>query len=256
MGKPSAPVTDVSTLSSRVAKESLQHDNWIAEGGLFPSALPRGIRAVAISDSEYPPSLREIEYAPRILHVAGSLRLDGMSPIAIVGSRQPTAAGANAARELAAQLARRGHPIVSGLAAGIDTAAHEGALAAGGYTVAVVGTGIDQISPVSNADLRDCIASRGAVISQFPLGHPGSKTSFPARNALIAGISDVSVLIELNEQSGTRIEANLAIEQNKPVLLWEPILREVRWAHDFADDPLVSFASDAGDIIRAAHALA
>ena len=249
-------MTETRTLSSRVARASLLHDTWIAEDVLFPAALPAGVQAVTIEDSEYPSRLRDIEYPPRVLHVAGNLKLDGPPPIAIVGSRQPSAAGVCAARELAAQLARRGHPIVSGLAAGIDAAAHEGALSAGGYTVAVVGTGVDRISPATNAGLRDRIVSRGAVISQFTLGYTGSKTTCPARNALIAGLAAVSVLIELQERSGTRIEANLAIEQNKPVLLWEPILGEARWAREFARDPRVSFVSDANDIIHATHAFA
>ena len=256
MGELTASMAETLTLSSLVATASLQHDPWLAEDELFPAALPPGVQAVTIEDPEYPSRLRDIEFPPRVLHVAGCLKLDGPPPIAIVGSREPAAAGVCAARELSAQLARRGHPIVSGLAAGIDAAAHEGALDAGGYTVAVVGTGVDQISPASNAGLRDCIVSRGAVISQFALGYTGSKTTFPARNALIAGLAAASVLIELEERSGTRIEANLAIEQNKPVLLWEPILGEACWAHDFACDPLVSFVSDANDIIHAVHALA
>ena len=249
-------MTQPRKLSSRVVKASLRHDTWIAEGEMFPAALPAGVRAVAIKDPDYPSPLREIEFPPQVLHVAGSLKLDGPPPIAIVGSRNPSPAGASAARELAAQLARRGHPIVSGLAAGIDAAAHQGALDAGGYTVAVVGTGVDRVSPASNAALRECIASRGAVISQFALGHPASKTTFPARNALIAGLSAVSVLVEMKERSGTRIEANLAIEQGKPVLLWEPILGEARWAREFANHRNVSFASNADDVARAAHSLA
>lgn len=256
MGNPTAAIAEPQTLSSLVARASLEHDSWIAEGEFFPAALPSGVRAVNFDDPEYPSLLRDIEFPPRVLHVAGNLKLDGPLPIAIVGSRQPSAAGASAARELAAHLAGRGHPIVSGLAAGVDTAAHEGALAADGHTIAVVGTGIDQISPASNAGLRDCIASSGAVISQFPLGHTGSKTTFPARNALIAGLAAVSVLVELEERSGTRIEANISIEQNKPVLLWKPILGEARWAHEFALHPLVSFVSHANAIIHAVHALA
>ena len=244
-------MSDTRTLSSRVARASLDNDTWIAEDERSSVDLPEGVRAIAVSDSEYPSGLREIEFPPPVLHVAGNLKLDGLPPIAIVGSRQPSEAAIHAAHELAARLARRGHPIVSGLAAGIDTAAHEGSLVVGGYTVAVVGTGVDQIFPASNARLRDRIASSGAVISQFALGHAGSKTTFPARNALIAGLAAASVLIQLKEQSGTRIEANLTIEQEKPVLLWEPILGGFRWAQEFASHPLVSFASDADDIIRA-----
>lgn len=246
-------MTQTRTLSTRVAKASQRHDKWIAEEGLFPAALPAGIKAVTIDDPDYPSRLRDIEFPPRVLHIAGNLKLDGPPPVAIVGSRRPSPTGVGAARDLAAQLARLGHPIVSGLAAGIDAAAHEGALAAGGYTIAVIGTGVDQISPAKNADLRDCIVRHGAVVSQFALGHPGSKTTFPARNALIAGLAAVSVLIEMKERSGTRIEANLSIEQNKPVLLWEPVLGGAHWAHEFARNPLVSFASDAEDVVRAAH---
>ena len=256
MGNPAVLLTETATLSSLVATESLQQDMWIGEGELLPVAVPAGVRVVHIKSPDYPHRLRDIEFPPRVLHVAGDLRLNGPPPIAIVGTRKPSEIAIRAARDLAAQLAGRGHPIVSGLAAGVDTAAHEGALDVGGYTIAVVGTGIDQISPASNARLRDRIAGTGAVISQFPPGHTGSKTTFPARNALIAGLAAVSVLIELEELSGTRIEANLTIEQNKPVLLWEPILGEARWAHEFALHPLVSFISHPNDIIHAVHALA
>ncbi len=235
MREPTVPMMETQTLSSLVARASLEHDTWIAEDD--QATLPAGVRAVNFDDLEYPSSLRHIEFPPRVLHVAGDLKLDGVS----------------AARDLAAELAGRGHPIVSGLAAGVDAAAHEGTLTAGGHTIAVIGTGIDQVSPASNASLQDSIASSGAVVSQFSLGQIGSKTTFPARNALIAGLAVVSVLVELEERSGTRIEANLAIEQNKPVLLWEPILGEARWARDFALHPLVSFVAHADHIAGVAH---
>ena len=140
----------------------------------------------------------------------------------------------DAAREVAATLADTGTTIVSGLARGVDTAAHRGALDASGHTTAVIGTGIDVVFPPENQSLIEQIVRRGAVVSQFPPGLRPSKTSFPVRNAVIAGLSSASVVIEAEELSGTRIEMDYSLEFNRPVLLWAPVLGKRPWARRLA----------------------
>ena len=152
----------------------------------------------------------------------------------MVGSRDASEQAADAAREVAAALADAGTTIVSGLARGVDTAAHQGALDVDGRTTAVVGTGIDVVFPPENRHLIERIVRSGAVVSQFPPGLRPSKTSFPVRNAVIAGLSSASVVIEAEELSGTRIEMDYTLEFNRPVLLWAPVLGNRPWARSLA----------------------
>ena len=208
----------------------------------------------ATSDS-YPAELRAIAERPLLLYVRGNVPGSTMASLAIVGSREASRVGLATAYMTAARVASRGHTVVSGLAAGIDTAAHRGALSVDGVTVAVMGTGIDQIFPDENTDLADLIARKGAVVTQFAPGQGPSKTTFPARNALIAGLADASLLIELNEHSGTRIEAERTLEQGKPVWLWGPIMRTAAWARRFAEQPGVSFVDSIEQILEALRTL-
>lgn len=246
------------TLTETVTSASRAKDRWAGGRSEYP-AQPSTVdcRLVALGDADYPKALRAADAPPSHLYVIGPLNQPGDErAVAIVGSRAPSHEGVRAATSLAGDLAGRGHTIVSGLAAGIDAAAHQGALDANGRTIAVMGTGIDRTHPLSNTSLRNQIAKRGTIVSQFATGHPPSKTTFPARNVLIAGLSRVSVLIELSERSGTRIEATVALEQCKPVLLWAPLLAHLKWAQEFASHPLVEFASSADDIEIAVARLA
>lgn len=244
------------TLAARVTADSRAADRWAQP----PHEQGRPLidtDLVSISDPRYPRMLRLIEDPPPMLYVRGSLGhpSDGAA-LAIVGSRDATPEGIQAAGAVAEHLAARGHTIVSGLAAGIDAAAHQGALAANGRTIAVVGTGVDRIYPAANAGLRDRIAEHGAVISQFELGQPPSKTTFPARNVLIAGLSRASLLVELAERSGTRIEAIITQEQGKHVLLWEPLLGHLPWARRYATESLVHFVGSADSVAQALQTVA
>ncbi len=176
-----------------------------------------GCRILIQSDDEYPPLLREIHDPPIVLYIKGALADATRHSVAMVGSRQTTLYGRETARRLAADLARTGLTVVSGGARGIDTAAHEGALAAGGRTVAVLGTGIDVIYPVENTALFDRIAQTGAVITQFPFGRHGDKQSFPIRNRIVAGMTQATVVVEANLTSGALITANLAADYGRQV---------------------------------------
>ena len=168
-------------------------------------------------DDEFPDLLRQIPDPPLLLYVHGDANLLQLPALAIVGSRNPTAGGERNAFEFARHLATLGFTIVSGLAQGIDTAAHRGALAAGGNTIAFLGHGIDRVYPASNKALAHEIAARGALISEFPLGmHPG-KELFPQRNRLISGISLGTLVVEAAQRSGSLITARLAAEQGREV---------------------------------------
>ncbi len=175
-------------------------------------------RALTRDDAEYPAHLRGLPEAPDTLHVRGALAERDVLAIAVVGSRRATPYGLEVAETLAADLAARGATIVSGLARGIDTAAHRGALRVGGRTVAVLGSGVDVVYPPENARLADEIAARGALLSQFAPGTPPLPHHFPTRNAVIAGLSLAVVVVEAAERSGSLITARLAAELGREVL--------------------------------------
>ena len=165
----------------------------------------------------YPPLLAKLSDAPLGLLVHGDADVLSLPQLAIVGSRNPTQTGRDIARQFAGHLARSGLAITSGLAIGIDTAAHRGALDAHGRTIAVCGTGLDISYPRANAGLAEEIASSGALLSEFPLGTPASRSNFPRRNRIISGLSLGTLVVEAAVQSGSLITARLAAEQGREV---------------------------------------
>ena len=177
-----------------------------------------GLRIVSCDDTEYPKHLREIYDPPLVLYVRGSLTERDALAIAVVGSRRTSLYGQDMARKLAFQLARVGVTVVSGLARGIDTAAHNGALQAKGRTVAVIGCGIDIVYPAENKKLADEIVEKGgAVVTEFPFGVQPDRQNFPMRNRIISGWSLGVVVVEANLKSGALITANQAGEQGRQV---------------------------------------
>jgi DNA processing protein len=178
-----------------------------------------GADVLVLDDGTYPALLREISDPPITLYVKGDWAACFDSPcVAIVGSRRASTYGQNVATMLARDLASRGVCVVSGLARGIDAAAHRGALEAGGRTVAVLGTGVDEVYPRDHKKLADeILAKGGALVSQFPLGTPPIPENFPYRNRIISGLSLGVALVEAAENSGSLITARLAIEQNREV---------------------------------------
>jgi DNA processing protein len=170
---------------------------------------------VAFTDPRYPASLHALEPRPVVLYVAGTPEVLSEPQLSIVGSRNPTPAGRDTAFDLAESLAARGLAITSGLAEGIDSAAHRGALAAQGVTLAVLGNGIDSVYPRSNHRLSEEIRFRGALISEFPLGTPPRRENFPQRNRIIAGLSLGTLVVEAARRSGSLITARLAGDQNR-----------------------------------------
>jgi DNA protecting protein DprA len=214
---------------------------------------PRLSLVHACSD-RYPDNLRPIASRPALLFVEGDIRTADAAAVAIVGSRNANAEAIEAATSVAGSVAAAGLTVVSGLARGIDTAAHVGALDAQGRTIAVMGTGIGLIFPPENAELSASIPSRGALVTQFPPGHRQTRTTFPARNAVIAGLSRCSLVIVASERSGTRIEINESLRENRPVLLWAPQLSGQRWADELAEHPLVEFVKSPDAVVEAVRA--
>lgn len=180
--------------------------------------MEAGGAVITPSDDAYPDRLREIYDPPTVLWVRGDVDQLCRPGIAVVGTRQPSPYGAGMAEMLSRDLANRGLVIFSGMARGVDTAAHKGALAAGGKTVAVWGTSIDVIYPKENKRLaEEIVASGGAIVSEFPLGTFPAPQNFPIRNRTLSGMSVGVLVIEAGEHSGTRITARCAMEQNRDV---------------------------------------
>ena len=181
-------------------------------------AVEAGARIISLSDPEYPSRLKEIYDPPVILFVKGSVEVLARPGIAMVGTRHPTPYGSGMAERLSTDLAARGLVIISGLARGIDTASHRGAIAAKGKTVAVLGTGIDVMYPRENTRLAEqIVALGGALITEFPVGTSPAPQNFPIRNRIISGMSVGVLVVEAAEYSGTRITSRCALEQNRDV---------------------------------------
>ena len=177
-----------------------------------------GASLVVPGDAEFPRRLLEIYDPPLVLYLKGNAEVIDQPGVAVVGTRHPTPYGLGMAERLSADLAARGLVIFSGMARGVDTAAHRGALAAHGRTVAVWGTGIDEVYPKENKKLADQIlASGGAVLTEFPLGTFPAPQNFPIRNRIISGLGVGVLVVEAGEYSGTRVTARCALEQGRDV---------------------------------------
>lgn len=209
-----------------------EHDRWAPVAAALapdPGAFDRtmaeqrgraervGARLVLLNDPEYPAQLREIPSPPSFLFVRGAVRAEDALAVALVGARQATPYGLQVSEQLAADLAARGVTVVSGFARGVDTAAHRGALSAGGRTIAVLGSGVDVIYPPENRKLVPRVLEHGALISQFPMGSPPLAEHFPHRNRTIAGLALGTVVVEAAERSGALITVGHAGELGREV---------------------------------------
>lgn len=176
-----------------------------------------GNHILTLADAAYPAALLEISDPPSLLYVRGDPCLLQQRGLAIVGSRNATPQGLQNAENFARFLAGKGHAIISGLALGIDAAAHRGALAGAGKTVAVIGTGADRVYPARNKELALEICEHGAIVSEFPLGTPVLAHNFPRRNRIISGLARGVLVVEAAPESGSLITARLAAEQGREV---------------------------------------
>lgn len=207
-----------------------------------------GFHVITVLDESYPVNLRMVHDRPAMLFVRGRLEARDSRSVAVVGTRQANPAGLEAAREIARQLVEERYVVVSGLAAGIDSAAHTGALDAGGRTIAVIGTGLRQTFPKANADLQERIAHEAAVISQFWPGQGPRKWTFPARNAVMSGFARTTVVVEASGRSGARMQARLALEHGRPVFLLSSLM-EHDWARAYREYDGVYVVHDGHEIL-------
>lgn len=207
-----------------------------------------GYRLVSILDAHYPVRLRGIHQAPPLLFIRGMIVADDLA-VSIVGSREASARGLALAAALAREFAARKMTVLSGLARGIDSAAHRAALAAGGRTVAVIGTGINKVYPAENRELQDEIASNGLVLSQFWPDAPPQKQNFLMRNATMSGYGLATVVVEAGEHSGARSQARMAVEHGRQVILNDQVVARNQWAQALLGRPGVHIGSTVDSVL-------
>jgi DNA processing protein len=195
-----------------------------------------GARLVTVLDDDYPANLRVIYNLPPFLFYRGRLERDDARSVAVVGTREASDAGIDSARRMAGLLAEHGVTVLSGLAKGIDTAAHEETLAQGGRTIAVLGTGILRCYPKENSELAERIVQSGALVSQFWPSQPPTTYNFPRRNVVTSGMSQGTVVIEASETSGAKMQARLALEHGKRVFLVSRLVTSQPWAQKYVEN--------------------
>lgn len=211
-----AALLTVQGITARLAAAIQRHRTTDAIDRELDAAREKGFTIVTLTDRRYPPLLSQIPDPPPFLYVNGRLPATGLN-LAVVGSRNATDYGLSTTKRLCMDLVRKGVTIVSGMARGVDTAAHAGTIAAGGCTVAVLGTGLDRIYPRENDRLFHKIAENGAAISEFSLGTGPDAHHFPARNRIISGMCHGTVVVEATGRSGSLITAHLAADQGREV---------------------------------------
>lgn len=230
-----------------VRDELPAHREWVRE--LLATTEAVNIRLATVLDDDYPANLRLIHNLPPFLFYRGDLRPQDARAVAVVGTRQPTHLGLARTSQLATSLANDGVTVLSGLARGIDTAAHEACLAAGGRTIAVLGTGIRRTYPPENAELAERIAATGALVSQFWPDTPPRQDTFPRRNVVMSGLGQGTVVVEASATSGAKMQARFALDHGKQVFLLSSLVRERPWAETYVARGAVE-VRDTDDIIR------
>ncbi|MBN1520819.1 MAG: DNA-processing protein DprA [Spirochaetales bacterium] len=210
----------------RLCGRTLRTDAWRPELMVYEARRDldwmkaAGVRASAYGDSDYPPALRETARPPFLLFVRGRLPDPNRPAVAMVGTRYPTGRGLEAARRLAREAAEAGVTVVSGLARGIDAAAHRGCMEGGAPTFAVLGRGLDRVYPLSNKDLAaKMLASGGGLLSEYPPGTAPARWTFPERNRIIAGLCRSTLVVEAPKGSGALITADYALEEGRDVYI-------------------------------------
>jgi DNA processing protein len=225
-------VTDLDAIADELQQ-------WYAEG----------ISIATVLDDAYPANLRTIHNRPPFVFVRGSLTPDDERSVAVVGTRRASDEGLARARDVAAGLVAARYTVVSGLADGVDTAAHLAALEHGGRTVAVIGTGLRRAYPAKNAPLQQRIADEAAVVSQFWPDAPPTKTSFPMRNIVMSGLARATVVIEASQTSGARMQARFALEHGRPLFLLDSLL-EHEWARQYKERPGAYVVRSADEVVE------
>jgi len=214
------------------------------------AATKVGARIVTVLDSLYPANLRLIPNLPPFLFIRGEVLEDDVRSVAVVGTREASDAGIRRAQKMSKLLAERGVTVVSGMARGIDSAAHRSAIESGGRTIAVLGTGITKTYPSENRELAEEISEHGALVSQFwPTRSPGRDT-FPRRNVVTSGLSQGTVVIEASSTSGAKMQARLALEHGKKVFLLKSLVTDQPWARTYVAKRGAIEVNDVEEVIR------
>jgi DNA processing protein len=235
-----AVITEKSAAAARsraVLREGLRDRPALATrvSAELAAASDAGATLVTVLDPGYPANLRLIPNLPPFLFCRGELSDDDARSVAVVGTREASEAGIRRAASMSRRLAEAGVTVVSGLATGIDTAAHRAALEAGARTIAVLGTGITRCYPGENRDLAEAITASGALVSQFwPTSHP-SRHTFPRRNVVTSGISQGTVVVEAPSRSGAKMQARIALDHGKKVFLISSLVASEPWARDYVE---------------------
>lgn len=213
-----APISELSRFVKTNVAQTILHSKETIDLSLIEKWLndPNN-HIVTLADSEFPRALLNTEDPPFLLYVKGRLELLNSPALAIVGSRNASAQGMRNAEAFARTVSDAGICVVSGMAHGVDTAAHTGALQGQGSSIAVVGTGLDKVYPAANHELAHLLAQHGAIISEFPLGTPPIASNFPRRNRIISGMSAGCLVVEASLKSGSLITARMALEQGRDV---------------------------------------
>jgi DNA processing protein len=209
------------------------------------------VRLVTVIDDGYPPTLRLIYNLPPFLFIRGAITDADLRSVAVVGTRTASADGISRAGRMARLLAGEDVTVVSGLARGIDTAAHAAALDAGGRTIAVIGTGINRYYPAENRALADQITRRGAVVSQFWPDSPPATYTFPRRNVTMSGIAQGTVVIEASSTSGAKMQARLALGHGKKVFLIRNLTEHQEWARTYVEKRGAVQVDDVTEVVTA-----
>lgn len=203
---------------------------------------------VTVLDAEYPLALRGIHQMPPMLFVKGQLRAEEVG-ISVVGSRNASERGLLIAAVAAEELTARGISVISGLAHGVDGAAHEATLRAGGRPIGVIGTGVNRVYPANHRELHARVAAAGALVSQFLPDAPPTRQTFPMRNVTMSGLGRASIIVEASERSGTRIQARVAIEHGRPVILTNLVADGTKWGRAMEGRPGVYVARDLHELM-------
>ncbi|TDE31041.1 DNA-processing protein DprA [Actinomadura sp. 6K520] len=215
------------------------------------------VRFVTVDSKDYPANLKAAYGCPPFLFVRGKFHENEEKALAIVGSRKATSSGIAVAYNVAQVAVRSGITVVSGLARGIDAAGHRGAINSGGSTVAAIAAGIDHpLSRESDLDVAEAMIKSGAIVSQFRPGSPPVRSSYLQRNGVIAGLSLVSLIVEADERSGTRNEAEHSLRQGRKVLFWRPHFNNTSWVRLYSSDPLVKLVDTEDEVVHEVSAAA
>ena len=208
-----------------------------------------GAHLVTVLDADYPANLRLIPNLPPFLFIRGSLKRDDARSVAVVGTREASPGGLRRSSALARMLSEANVTVTSGLARGIDSAAHQAALDANARTIAVLGTGITKCYPAENKELAEEIARRGALVSQFWPTRSAGRDTFPRRNVVTSGISQGTVVIEATATSGAKMQARLALEHGKKVFLVKSLVTRREWARKYLERGAIEVV-DVADVLN------